>query len=279
MRFPHLNTTSLQGTTLVVIGAHYFCDDFNDPLCRYVANVAWSRAVLVEASPEIAAALTTKLDRHNPLTHVPRSRISVVNQGVCFSTPINATTHRTFYSFAEKPGLLRWASQIGSFSKSHVEKSLKEIYRKQARGYNYSVQDIKSFVRPVQIECLHPVTLLQRQQLSGRIGVLTVDTEGQDCEIMRNLNWSSPELCALNPEVLFYEKKACIARSYLASAEALKATRDCRRTYRADADADQYELVYMDGENVGWARGESRELSRRMRRQKEAASKATSTRG
>ena len=192
VRFPGLNKTSLQGTTLAVIGAHFFCEDFNDPLCPHLKDVSWERVVLVEASPTIAASLAARLDERNPMLHVPRDRIHVVNQGVCKGSALGVTEHKTFYSFIEKPGLLRWSSQIGSFSKSHVDKCLKEIHRKQAKGFNYSVQEIKSFVRPVQVECLHPVTLLLRQHVHERLGVLSVDTEGQDCEISECLQSLEP---------------------------------------------------------------------------------------
>ena len=70
------------GSLLVVIGAHLFAADRNDPLYSVVRDIAWGGALLVEASPLIAHQLQHLLSMHNPLPRVPPERIVVSNVGI-----------------------------------------------------------------------------------------------------------------------------------------------------------------------------------------------------
>ena len=62
--------------SLVVIGAHKFGGDSNDPVFASVAPVAWSRVLLVEASPPVAAALRARVAEVNPTPNVKPDRVS-----------------------------------------------------------------------------------------------------------------------------------------------------------------------------------------------------------
>ena len=94
-------------SSLVVIGAHHFGGDPNDPTFKAVSRVAWSDVRLVEASPHIAAHLQAKVAGTNPLPLVQHWNVRVVNQGVC---PRAADEQLQFYSFDDTPGLPFWAT-------------------------------------------------------------------------------------------------------------------------------------------------------------------------
>ena len=98
--------------SLVVVGAHHFGSDYNDPLYAAVANIAWSSVLLVEASPLIAATLRTRVRERNPTPRVPPARVIVVNEGVCPSS--SPASELPFYTLDTRglEGLPRWADQV-----------------------------------------------------------------------------------------------------------------------------------------------------------------------
>ena len=60
---------------LVVVGAHHFGGDANDPIRSFVRDVPWGGALLIEASPVIARELRESIASHNPLPRVPPERV------------------------------------------------------------------------------------------------------------------------------------------------------------------------------------------------------------
>ena len=67
---------------LVIVGAHHFGGDANDPIRSIVGDVPWGGALLIEASPVIARELSQRIAAHNPLPRVPPERIIVSNVGI-----------------------------------------------------------------------------------------------------------------------------------------------------------------------------------------------------
>ena len=133
----------------------------------------------------------------------------------------------------------------------------KELIKKQRPGYNYTVQTLRSMLRPRPVMCTHLLPILRRFHIE-RIGLLLIDTEGFDCGIVASQNWSSPMLCALNPRVVIYETKWCSPAMRTRAAAAMRAHRHCARREGRDDVADQYREPYRrseDRENVMWARG------------------------
>ena len=66
---------------LVVVGAHHFGADNNDPLFQAVQGVAWAGVLLVEADPHIARQMADRVAVHSP---VPLARtVRIANLGVC----------------------------------------------------------------------------------------------------------------------------------------------------------------------------------------------------
>ena len=62
--------------SIVVIGAHAFGGDVNDPLYNILRQHPWHSALLVEASPPIALALGKETRAQNPLPKVREENIS-----------------------------------------------------------------------------------------------------------------------------------------------------------------------------------------------------------
>jgi len=210
--------------SLVVIGAHHFGDDTNDPLYSTVSGGAWSDVLLVEASPPVAAELRAKVAERNPTPNVPQDRLHVVNQGVC---PGGKDQQMPFYSFLGAPGLPFWATQIGSFNRSHVEKHLGLLARNKKSTVVYKVEELRSKISVKPVLCTSLLSLLQRQRIQ-RMAVLLIDTEGLDCDLVASQDWSSPEWCgSLSPGLLVFEWKHCSSASYDRAITSLKRRKQC----------------------------------------------------
>ena len=193
-----LHAAALQAndTDLVVIGAHHFGHDANDPIAKEVMHVRWRSVLLVEASPPIASELAAAVALRNPTPLAPRDRVNVINEGVC---PFGAA------SGSAASCLPFWATQINSFSLSQVEHSVHGMERaladasqhRQPRGSDasrpsYTYERLRANVVRHNVTC-RPLLSTLRVHGARRIGVLLVDTEGLDCDVIASQNWSSPQ--------------------------------------------------------------------------------------
>ena len=214
----NIDADLLASSSLVVIGAHHFGRDSNDPVYAAVATVAWSRVLLVEASPIVSAALRAQVVQANPTPHVPPDQVSVVNAGIC---PLGAkdldaagsNTPRPFFSLPAMAGLPHWVSQIGSFNVEHIESHLVPLVSWQSAGSKLDVSTLRRSIRATNVSCGSLLRLLRLQSMPP-IGLLVVDTEGLDCEILGSQDWSSKEWCKIGPTVLVFEWKHCVPSAH-----------------------------------------------------------------
>ena len=244
-----------ENSSLVVIGAHDFGDDVNDPVYKSVAVLAWSDALLVEANPQIAASLQHKVAAVNPLPLAPHQNIRVLNLGVCPEEKKHSTL--PFYTFPATPGMPFWISQIGSFSRAQVELSLAVVARQESSA-RFTFESLKARIAVESVKCSSMLSLLRRRGLS-RIGVLLIDTEGLDCDIVAAHDWSSHSWCheEHGPTVLVFEWKHCRPEAFAnATGRLLQHAAQCR--VRHGIDAWPYRLIAEDNENVFFSRAPRR---------------------
>mmetsp|Transcript_25681 Transcript_25681/g.58429 ORF Transcript_25681/g.58429 Transcript_25681/m.58429 type:complete len:256 (-) Transcript_25681:125-892(-) len=198
-----------ENSSLVVVGAHLFGDDPNDPIYSSVVSLAWSSALLVEANPKVADSLRARVSAHNPLPLAPHREVRVVHQGVC---PDDTKKIQPFYTLQETPGLPFWASQIGSFSREHVELPLGMFA--STMGHKHTVNSLRERITVQSVRCTSLLSLLQRRGVT-RVGLLLIDAEGFDCDIVAAQDWSSKEWVGdLSPAVLVFEWKNCKPEAY-----------------------------------------------------------------
>mmetsp|Transcript_28222 Transcript_28222/g.72229 ORF Transcript_28222/g.72229 Transcript_28222/m.72229 type:complete len:325 (-) Transcript_28222:1137-2111(-) len=217
-----------RNASLVVIGAHHFGGDQNDPIYSAVKDVAWSNVLLVEASPFIAAQLRARVEAINPTPHVLPGHVRVVNQGVC---PSEEDQTLPFYTFLGARHLPFWATQIGSFRRQHVEKHLPLL----AATTNHSVEALRELIAVDLVTCTSLLSLLKRQRID-RLAALLIDTEGLDCDLVASQQWSSRQWCSsLRPTILVFEWKHCSPMAYASATSALELQSTCRAVESGNA--------------------------------------------
>ena len=197
---------------LVVVGAHHFGADNNDPLFQAVQGVAWAGVLLVEADPHIARQMADRVAVHSP---VPLARtVRIANLGVC---PPKWVGRRLFHKLGNTSGLAYWATQIGSFRRGHVEKHLVGQYGNilRGRGSNLSNHELRARIQSIPVECMLLTDVLNRHSvLPEHVAVLLVDTEALDCAIITSL----PQNTSLWPSLIVYEWKHCASKAEQESA-------------------------------------------------------------
>ena len=243
----HIATTAVSvsipvsSSSLIVVGAHHFGADYTDPIYSSVKSVAWSTVLLVEASPTIAAQLKRRVAARNPTPRVPWHKVRAINQGVC---PGTAKRSLPFYGLDDGHGLPRWASQAGSFNRTQMDKIVRHI----SLTSNRTAEQIERLVHTHNVLCTSLLKLLERQGVQEP-GLLLIDTEGLDCEILAAQDWSSSEWCTLLPRVIVFEFKHCTEEAYSRAIRALERSGQCM-----DADgktkATPYRVVAETQENV-----------------------------
>jgi len=255
-------TVNVTNTSLIVVGAHRFGKDPFDPVFPYLCGAAWSQVVLVEANVAVADQLEADIrtPKGNPTRNVPRRHVNVSRIGVCAG---QRAQPRTFTSLPTLPGLPYWHTQIGSFNRSHVIRllpSLVSLQWQQHGSINYTVSALESRLQSRTVEChtlLEVVgTMAELDASTRRIGVLTIDTEGSDCEIVASQDWSSDAWCAWRPRVIIFEWQHCSDAQYAAALRALHRS-ECVGTagrpgaWRAgERDTDSYRLVVRESDNA-----------------------------
>ena len=171
--------------SLLVIGAHGFGGDPNDPLFAAAQQVRWTGVTLLEANPSVARQL-----QHSSQNLQARGGVRVLNEGVC---PVD--TKAPFFHLDILPnetrGLPPWATQISSFNRSQVEKHL-PLIRHAAFGLRGGepfrpVGALEGRIRGPMVRCRTLDSLLRHHsnlRKSTSPLVLMIDIEGLDCQVV-----------------------------------------------------------------------------------------------
>lgn len=210
-----------QNSSLVIVGAHRFGKDNNDPLFASVNRLQWSAVLLIEASPVIADQLHTQFSLSKKLLpRVPRGNITVVGEGVC---PDGAGdgTKRPFYSVEPIAGLPDWSSMIGSFDREHVLKHASWLLQGADPRFNWSYTArnlirIKRSIKRTVVVCRSLGAMLQRQS-TLQPSVLLIDAEGLDCKIVASVDW-----CVIQPRLIVFERLHCWPHEFLRAQQRLR---------------------------------------------------------
>ena len=195
--------------SIVIVGAHHFGNDFNDPIYRSVRAKPWSQVLLIEASPMVARELNESITsgKGSVFSGVPAERMHVANVGVC---PKSAADNMPFYTFT-KTGkeMPLWSTQIGSFHRGHLEKHFPMM--------GQSPRWLNKHIRTDSVSC-GPLTDALRDFQIAPPAVLQLDIEGEDCKVVATQNWCDDSLA---PELLIFEVKHCSATSLAEAKKAL----------------------------------------------------------
>ena len=207
----HVISRKAATSSLVVVGAHHFAADPNDPLRSIILKQAWASVLLIEASPHIANALRESISTRSPLPFVTAERIHVSNTGIVPKAMLQEqASNLSFYSFtANGSGLPYYATQIGGFSRWHVYRHFPWFVR-VSRGRWSRSQLIKSVVRS-NVQCLTLSDAIRRHALP-RPAVILIDVEGFDCRIVEEHNWCAAPF--YRPDLLVFEHKHCKDKTY-----------------------------------------------------------------
>ena len=232
-------------SSLVVIGAHHFGGDPNDPLFHAVKRTAWASVLLVEASPPIADQLKARVKKSNPTPRVPAHRVRAVHQGI---GPSEQESVLPFYSFAGAPGLPFWSTQVGTFNRAQMDKIVVHMSRAAHRDTDF----IKGLVHTHPVRCTSLLSLLRREAVD-ELGLLLIDTEGLDCEIVAAQDWASPEWCANSPAAIVFEWKHCTPEAYSKALRALERSEECP-DLRGGAKSSPFRVVTETEESLSHAR-------------------------
>lgn len=221
---------------LLVIGAHLFGDDDNDPLQRHVRSVPWGRVTLLEASPNIAQQLAARVASANPFSQTPLPSVAVRNLGVCLEAEAKSLP---FYAFDETRGLPPWSSQIGSFNRSRVEAAVHDLMAVASPSAGWTRASLRARIQPRPVQCLGFGSALAGGAATDRAdpaharptpAVVLIDTEGFDCALVASVDW-----CALpfTVDLLIFEVRHCSESALRAARTAL--SRPCQQSHAGPA--------------------------------------------
>ena len=238
---------------LVIVGAHHFGGDANDPIRSVVGNVPWGGALLIEASPVIARELSQSIAALNPLPRVPPKRVIVSNVGIRDKelppVPGQRPFHRTFYTMtARGGGLPSWSTQIGSFNRARLTNMLHFLYPHQlARGGNWTARQLAESILAEAVLCR---TLAQELRAHAELralrpAVLLLDAEGLDCRIVAAQDWCRPPLDELT--LLVWEHKHCYVAAYTRARAALGRCPQYSSAAGASTFANRENVFYLGG--------------------------------
>jgi hypothetical protein len=168
-------------SSLVVIGAHHFGSDRNDPekFFTHVFDMPWQSTILVEANPVIAVRLlddTSMIHREkisiivifsnldsllqdelealvqkkNPTPNA--AEVRVVKEGVVPGGSDVAAQTLNFFSLDEEklPRLPWWTSQIGSFDRKHLEKHIPKLSMYPPEVLDSHIVNTSVLARPME---------------------------------------------------------------------------------------------------------------------------------
>ena len=226
---------------LVVVGAHYFGGDANDPLFGAIKGVIWDCVLLVDASPPVTRYLNLTISERRPLNlaKAPGASFRVVNEGICPDVQGEATA-RPFYWVDPHSRATAWLSQTGSFKF--------EMVRRAAHLGGIRTHELASRLHHQSVLCGPLLGLLRRHEVV-RPSVLLLDLEGFDCTVVQTQDW-----CVLRPRLLIYEDVHCGGAERRAAATASLA-RDC-------GDDWHYQLTRVSQNTVALLVPDARRLRR-----------------
>ena len=204
-----LSESVIANSSLVVVGAHRFGQDATDPWGATALNRAWSRVLLIEANPRLAADLAAR--RGSLMSRVPAARTVVRNVGVCPNAN-KGGSELPFYTLAGER-LPTIASQMSSFSRATADKGLAQLVANAPVLLSKSMHLASTAVR-----CDTLAAELANHGDLPPAAMLIIDTEGLDCAIVASVDWCS---MYLRPALLVYEHKHCAAAQALAATAAL----------------------------------------------------------
>lgn len=215
-----LSTVSDSGL-LVVVGAHHFAADANDPLRRLVQGRRWGGALLVEASPPIAQELRQSIAARNPLPRAPSERVVVSNVGIRDSVRRGAAQNatRTFFTLtAQGDGLPSYSTQIGSFNWPRTQQLVSSWAT--AAG-NWTYERLMARVVRSEIMCRTLVDELRAHAALASLvpAVMLIDVEGLDCRVVAAQDWCSEPLNRL--QLLVFEWKHCTEAAFKRAQQSL----------------------------------------------------------
>lgn len=207
----------------VVIGAHYFGYDRNDPLFRLVKHQAWGGLGLVEASPSISRELKSRVQAKKPMTVDKIIVDEACVAPVAGEKPFFVLNVSEAELVANK--LPFWTNQINSLSRAHIEKQLGRL----VRGSDWTVYELGLRITQVPVVCRTLQAELDFLQLPPS-AIILVDIEGADCALVQaSAMHIIRALTATAQRSLFvYEKVHCSAS---AKALADQALADAAYTY------------------------------------------------
>ena len=219
-RLQHVLSTVSDSGLLVVIGAHHFAADANDPLRQLVRGRRWGGALLVEASPPIALELRQSIAARNPLPHAPLERVVVSNVGIRDSVRRGAAQNatRTFFTLmARGDGLPSYSTQIGSFNWPRTQ----QLIASWATVGNWTYERLMARVVRSEIMCRTLVDELRAHAELARLvpSVMLIDVEGLDCRVVAAQDWCSEPLNRL--QLLVFEWKHCTEAAFKRAQQSL----------------------------------------------------------
>lgn len=215
-----------ENSSLVVIGAHYFGFDSNEPkkFFNHVTGLPWQQTILIEASPAIASKLADMVAKRNPTPMVPPEQVRVLNEGVISGADHSGVPQSVdFFSLDDHELKLPWwASQIGSFNKNHIRKHFPQFGR-------YNVSTLEGHIKTTKVQAKLLSEAIKGAGV-GKVGVLIIDAEGLDCRIVASQDWGSDDACRWRPNLLYFERTHCSDEGYIEARRALLHAHACAPT-------------------------------------------------
>ena len=210
--------------SFVVVGAHLFHQDHNDPLSKLMRDLPWGAVLLIEANPSVAATLRAAIAAHNPFRRTPTERVRVSNAGVCPTDMIPAGQAEAVLPFTSLNvsgnGLPQWATQAGSFHTPHATWATVALAA-DSRG-QWTRRRLETRLVTSNVPCRTLPEELRRSRGGPRgaatrlppPAVLLMDAEALDCRIVESHDFCGD---AIHPDLLVYEYAHCTKRAQAAA--------------------------------------------------------------
>lgn len=243
------------GSHLVIVGAHHFADDANDPLRAVVGERAWGGALLVEASPPIAHELQRSIHERNPLPRVPSNKVIVSNVGIRDNIPKGRrNVTRPFFTFTGTGGgLPSWSTQVGTFNHARLRARF-QYFEMSTRG-NWTWQAMQAKVVRSEVACRSLVDELRSHSALAppRPAVMLIDVEGLDCRVVAAQDWCAEPLSHI--QLLVFEYKHCTDQALRAAQRSLARCPWHGPSYTKGSVRVEHGPMFANRENVFYMRG------------------------
>lgn len=191
------------GRSLVVVGAHLFTADHNDPLRQFVVTRSFGGVLLVEASPPITHSLRAVVANMSIEEHDGRTRKqSLIHVSSAAVVPSdhncradNGTTP-FFTLLASGAGLPHWSTQIGTLTHWGVASQL-PFLRSMSRSHgdgSWTMERLHNSIVRHEVPCRTLRGELRRHTELPPPAAVLIDVEGFDCRIVADEDWCSSPL-------------------------------------------------------------------------------------